>query len=271
MDSHVDYVPALKRLGLTEYEAKVYVNLARGDPKTAGELSFISGVPRTKLYGSLRGLERKGLVKILHDKPERFGASSPSEFLFPLAENSVKDAQDSLEKVQSLVLAYESSKLILGKGISVKTELSVLQGRSAINEGIKRLLLGSSESAAIVASGNGMIRLYRSQAESIERLVSKGVRVRLITHVTPQNLSVAKEMANILQFRSSPKLNFQAFVADSSDIMFVEAVPDDLDDEVGSDVGVISQNPQIISGFSHLYDLIWASLPSAVVALKGTH
>jgi DNA-binding MarR family transcriptional regulator len=53
------------KLGLTEYEARIYSVLVKLGPKKAGEISFFSKVPRPKTYGALRELQRKGLIEVL--------------------------------------------------------------------------------------------------------------------------------------------------------------------------------------------------------------
>jgi len=269
MASPLEYVPALTRLGLTEYEAKVYATLVKTGSRTAGELSFLSGVPRTKLYGSVRGLERKGLVRILRHKPETITAASPNEVLFPLAEKLIKEAEESLEQIQNLALAYESMKLISSRRMFSKTELSTLEGRQTISENVRRLLSGTSESVEMLATANGMVRLYKSHSKIVERISSRGVKVRLIAPVTMQNASVAKEMVAILKFRSLPRVDFEAIVGDSNTIIFFEAMPDDLEEETGNDVGVLSENPQTIKVFKRLYDLVWATLPTATETLRA--
>jgi sugar-specific transcriptional regulator TrmB len=262
MSSIIDFVPALMRFGLTEYEARIYATLAKTGSKTAGELSFLSGVPRTKLYGSVRGLERKGLVKLLHQKPETFAAISPNDILFPLAEKLIKEAEESLEKVQNLSLAYESMKLIAGSRVALKTELSIIEGRQKISDNIINSISRARDSVDIIATANGIIRIYKSHSNAIERAAERGVKVRMIGQVTSQNNSVAKEMSEILQFRSSPKVRLQQVIFDSSDIIFHEAIPDDIEMETGNDVAILSQNPQIIESLKRLYDIVWGSLPT---------
>jgi sugar-specific transcriptional regulator TrmB len=77
-------VVALCRLGLTEYESRIYLALIKLGPRKASELSFFGHVPRTKAYGAIRELERKGLLRVIPGKPELDTPSSPSEFLMPL-------------------------------------------------------------------------------------------------------------------------------------------------------------------------------------------
>jgi len=117
MGLSIDYVPTLKRLGLTEYEAKIYAAVVGAGSKTAGELSFLSGVPRTKLYGSLRSLEKKGLVRTVSRKPETFAANSPNESLLPLAESLVKEAGEGLTNPTAGALA---NAVFHATGVSIK-------------------------------------------------------------------------------------------------------------------------------------------------------
>ena len=58
-------VQSLMKLGLTEYEARIYVVLTKMGPRNASEISFLGKVPRPKTYGAIRGLESKGLLRIV--------------------------------------------------------------------------------------------------------------------------------------------------------------------------------------------------------------
>jgi len=49
-------------LGLSEYEAKIYVSLVEAGQAKARTLSVLSGVPRTKVYSVLKKLIDLGLV-----------------------------------------------------------------------------------------------------------------------------------------------------------------------------------------------------------------
>ena len=77
-------IAAIRRLGLTEYEARIYLNLIRMGPIKASELSFFAQVPRTKTYGAVKLLVQKNLVRIIPGKPELYAAQSPIEGLAPL-------------------------------------------------------------------------------------------------------------------------------------------------------------------------------------------
>ena len=66
-------------MGLSEYEARVYVSLVRIGISGASRLSMESGVPRTKIYSVLRRLVEKGLVMEVPNKPMEFAPISPKK------------------------------------------------------------------------------------------------------------------------------------------------------------------------------------------------
>src|SRR5207237_57431 len=60
-------VQSLMKLGLTEYEARIYVVLTKMGPRNASEISFLVKVPRPKTYGAIRGLESKRLQNLISE------------------------------------------------------------------------------------------------------------------------------------------------------------------------------------------------------------
>lgn len=67
-----DAVDALTRLGLTTYEARVFVALQKLGTGTASEVAAIADVPRSQVYGAADGLEEQGLVDVQQSDPTRY-------------------------------------------------------------------------------------------------------------------------------------------------------------------------------------------------------
>lgn len=78
-DVPVHLLDSLKSLGLTKYEALVYIGLLRTAGATATEVHEISGVPRASVYPVLDRLVQKELVSVSHTTPKtlRCGSSRP--------------------------------------------------------------------------------------------------------------------------------------------------------------------------------------------------
>jgi len=90
-------VEKLQRVGLTEYEARVYLSLLRDHLNSATKLSEKSGVPRTKIYQVLESLEAKGWIRIYSGIPLLFRAVDPRDIF----EKVKKEYGEFLESVQA--------------------------------------------------------------------------------------------------------------------------------------------------------------------------
>lgn len=90
-------VGKMRKIGLTEYEAKAYLGLMKDNLSSAAKLSEKSGVPRTKIYAVLESLKEKGWVRIYSGVPILFRAVGPGEVLSKVKEN-YEDFLDSIGK-----------------------------------------------------------------------------------------------------------------------------------------------------------------------------
>jgi sugar-specific transcriptional regulator TrmB len=83
---------SLKSLGLTKYEALVYIALVRVAGATATEIHELSGVPRASVYPVLDRLIQKNLVSVSNTSPKRFNPVRPDEGVDSLMKSIESDA-----------------------------------------------------------------------------------------------------------------------------------------------------------------------------------
>ena len=91
-----DLLESLRSLGLTKYEALVYIGLLRVAGATATEIHEISGVPRASVYPALDRLAQKELVSVSHTTPKRFDAIPPAQGIENLMRRIEMDAESAL-------------------------------------------------------------------------------------------------------------------------------------------------------------------------------
>ncbi len=72
---------AMREMGLTEYEARVYLALHEAHPANGNQISQRSGVPSAKVYASLRRLLDRGLVSLIDSRPVTYVPLPADEFL----------------------------------------------------------------------------------------------------------------------------------------------------------------------------------------------
>ena len=98
-------VAVLKKLGLTMYEAQVYVTLTSLISSTATEISEKSGIPRSKIYEVLKGLVQKEYVDVEDGRPLTYNVRSPVEVL---SREKTRLNEQIDDTISSLTYVYEN-------------------------------------------------------------------------------------------------------------------------------------------------------------------
>lgn len=96
-------IEGLTRLGLTTYEARVFIGLQKLGSGTASDVADVSEVPRSQVYGAAEALEERGLVETRQSTPTVYRPTDPevarTRLLDQLAETGTKTFE-YLERVQ---------------------------------------------------------------------------------------------------------------------------------------------------------------------------
>ncbi len=256
-------VRALQRLGLTEYESRIYLVLVKMGPIKASEISFFGQVPRTKTYGAIKELERKGLLRILPGKPELCSPASPSEVLMPLVSKYNLDVKDSESVVQALNVAFESSKYVKRDIPKEASDVWHIDGRQNLFNKLNQILNDSRKSIHYCTSAPGLIRAYKAQSEILERAKKQGAVVRILAPISSENSGVAKQLSEVIELKRLDKPFGANFVSvDLRELVIMESRPDDLRTDRGSDLAIWTTNKLIVGLHEQLFDRVWSTLPS---------
>jgi sugar-specific transcriptional regulator TrmB len=144
-ESQADLVAHLQRIGFTQYEARIYITLARTGPLNGNEISQASGVPSSKTYETLRKLLTKGAVTAFPDTAAtRYVAHPPTQILERYRED-VNHTLDQLEVELGRLGAFEAEEQVF----SMRGELSVLARARELLQAEIYLSLWSEELPAL--------------------------------------------------------------------------------------------------------------------------
>ena len=264
MSANESEIAALRRLGLTENESKIYLALLRmGTTKsTSSQLSFFAHVPRTKTYPAVKELERKGLVTITPGKPELFSPCSPMEVLMPIVSRLDQDAKDSEKTVQSLAMAYESSKYVKRNVPKQSEQFWEMKGRQEIFTKLNQLMRDAVRSIDYSTTATGLIRAYKAHADTLEHATKGGAKVRLLSQITSENSSLVTEFREIVDFKpiQDPLTTFVC--VDSKELVVIDSMPEDVRTDRGSDTAVWTTNRLLVELFERLFNDVWQSIPT---------
>jgi sugar-specific transcriptional regulator TrmB len=145
--SERETVEALRTLGLSNYEAGVFVALQQLGSGTAQEVSDLSEVPRSQVYGAADNLADRGLVEIVQSSPKTYRPVELSTARTLLTERLERETSRAFDRLESM-RATETDR-------ADGQDISTLRGRRPIDDRITALVRSADHTVVFVSPTAG--------------------------------------------------------------------------------------------------------------------
>ena len=254
-----------KIFDLNQYEVKVWTALLSRGTSTAGELSNISDVPRSRTYDILESLEKKGFIIMKLGKPIKFVALKPEEVVERVKKNLMVAAQERTKRLEKLkgddVLEELSGLFTKGIKFVEPSDLSgSLKGRQNLYNHLDMMIRDAEKTITIVTTAEGLNRKLEALMPSLEKCKKRGVKIRIAAPIDKNNIKIAKELSKVGEVKNMDKIKARFMLIDSNQLMFML-----LDDEKfhpNYDVGVWINTEFFAQALEQLFDLAWKEMKS---------
>jgi sugar-specific transcriptional regulator TrmB len=200
---------ALKSIGLNLYERKLWVALLSRGVATAGELSEIAKIPRSRAYDVLESLAERGFVIIQNSRPLKYIAVEPKEAFERAKKRILKNAEEMIKKIDEI----KNSKIIdelerlhkEGMKVIEPGELTgAIKGRHILHQQLETLFKNAKKYIAIFAPPETIKELHETHGYLLKKLSSKGVDIKILTHSLP-DMEIVEELKKISEIRKLDK------------------------------------------------------------------
>ncbi|NTV24433.1 MAG: TrmB family transcriptional regulator [Nanoarchaeota archaeon] len=263
-----EFLGKLRRyFNLNLYEVKIWAALLSRGVSTAGELSDIANVPRSRSYDVLESLEKKGFVVMKLGKPIKYIAVPPTEVVERVKKNVRKEADESVKRLENLkstdVLQELTSLHTQGVELIEPSELSgSLRGRHNLYNHLEMTLKEAEKSVIIMTTEQGFLRKVEALAPVFEELTKRGVKVRIGAPITKESEKYVAEISKFAEVRSA-KLKARFIVVDGEEVLFM--VADDKEVHPTYDIGIWVNTPFFAGALQELFDLAWKEMKPVTV------
>jgi len=258
-----EFLSRLRKIfDLNLYEARVWTALLSRGVSTAGELSNIGNVPRSRTYDILESLEKKGFAVMKIGKPIKFIALKPEEVVERVKRNLVAEASEKSKRLEKLkdddVLQELNTLFTDGIKFVEPHELSgSLRGRTNLYNHLDMIARNATKTLTIVTSEDGLNRKVESIKAALEKANKKGVKIRIAAPITKNNIKIAKDLSKIADVRDAD-MKARFIVADNKEAMFM--LLDDIDVHPSYDIGVWINTPFFANSMMQMFDLAWKGM-----------
>lgn len=210
---------ALKGLGLTEYEARVYITLLESGSMTAAEISSISGIPYSRIYEVLARLEKKGWVEALSGRPKLYKPHSPSE-----AVKTVKtELEKQLENYENILI--ERLQPLYEKQISIeRPKVYIIRGIENILARITEMFEGAKKKVMISMSDIN-VEDVKVIEDTLRSLRLRNIKVEILTS-TSSKPEILSKLSRYGEVRVRDRLYGGGVIVDDHEVMLLLAEKD---------------------------------------------
>ena len=262
-----EFLSKLRRyFGLNLYEVKIWSALLSRGVSTAGELSDIGNVPRSRAYDVLESLEKKGFVVMKLGKPIKYIAVEPKEVVERVKKLISEQAENNIQKLKELkennVLTELETLYSQGIDFVEPTDLSgAIRGKHNLYAHLETMVKNAEKSVVIATTSKGVVRKIEALKPTLQKLAKKGVKIRVAAPITKDNMHVLKDLKGIADVKHLDKLNTRFCIIDGKDLMFM--VMNDEDVHPSYDIGIWVTSPFFAGALENMFEHTWKTLDSA--------
>jgi sugar-specific transcriptional regulator TrmB len=155
---------ALRRLGFTDYEARVYAALAVTQPATAYEIAKKAVLPRANVYATLHALQARGAIQPVTENPVRYVPVDPEQFFRGVQRNTSELCEDVVRTLRRSAKSADNAYV------------SIVRGEGDVRHKLTAMIEGARDHIWMKAP----VGLIEPHAAALNDAARRGVMVRLI-------------------------------------------------------------------------------------------
>ncbi|WP_409199223.1 TrmB family transcriptional regulator [Methanospirillum lacunae] len=244
----------LQRLGLTAYEAKAYAVLAQAGTLSPFDLAEESGIPRTKIYDTIRRLEREDLVLVEKGRPSKISAICPTEAI--RGRKAILDAEID-QMTNEFKMNFDKRK-----------EQDI--PRSSIIHGLDNIVVRTADmmrraKASLYLFGT---LYYPEEVEPIRQQIEvvkkRGVIIRISTNnpvlVKKKIVDVSESFSKVINdIQVAPEPFIRTLTIDNKEMLMMFPLPESDQEYRENVIALWIENETVTKAINNVFNITWGN------------
>ncbi len=261
------FMSKLKDFGLNSYEIKIWTAMLSRGISSAGELSDISNVPRSRTYDVLESLEKKGFIVMKIGKPIKYIAIPPAEVIDRVKKDIHDQAMSHIGLIEEIKNdnVLEELNLLYNNGIEIiePSELSgALKNRDNIYQNLNQMVKSAEKSIVIMTTAAGLVRKADALRKNLEKASKRGVSIRIAAPIVKKSQKAAELLQEFAEIRHVDNIKARFIIVDGKQITF--NLMDDEEATPAYDVGIWVNTEFFAGALEKMFDNVWQGKSIAV-------
>jgi len=242
---------ALKELGLSEKEAKVYLAALELGPQPVQEIAKKAGVNRATTYVMIESLTKRGLMSSFDKGKKRFfTAEDPDRLL-----NVIRSEKEELKQKEDLITKMLPELMAVSALSEEHPRVRYFEGREGSRDIMRDIIDSRSKELRVIADLDEFNKLYTKYGFAEERKEMKRRNIVfkeiIVSSFDPESLNVSPPNEDSkMAFVPREKFNFtgELMLYDKKVAMFAYH---------GIVMAVIIESPEINKMIRSIFDVLW--------------
>ncbi len=255
-----DFLKKLKDFGLNTYESKLWTALLSRGISTAGELSDIANVPRSRSYDVLESLEKKGFIVMKLGKPIKYIAVPPEEIVFRVKRKIEEESKAQILSLDELKNSdiLDELKLLHKNGVELIEPgdlTGVIKGRNNLYNHLEATMKSAAKSVSIFTTKEGLLRKFDAFKVVFKKLAEKGISIKIAAPVDEDVSSIVVSLKDCAEIKNLLDVKARYCIVDGKEVTFM--LLDDADVHPSYDCAVWINTPFFAKALQSQFDALW--------------
>jgi len=255
---------ALEDVGLNMYERKIYAALISRGVSTAGELSEMTGVPRSRSYDVLESLAEKGFAILKPSKPMEYVSVPPEEALENTKELHRQELEDKIDKLERFkeTSAVNELQELYDEGVNRVDPADMsgaVKGRYNVHKHVGNMIKSAESEIKVMTTEDGLRNLADNHTDLLDEAAEAGVEVKVVAPVSDENeeaYEAVGEHAEVRHLEGDGKAPSGRFVLVDGDKMALSLTHDET--HPTQDTVFYSDSDHAASeALGPMFDMVW--------------
>ncbi|MEK7559725.1 MAG: helix-turn-helix domain-containing protein [Patescibacteria group bacterium] len=242
----------LKKIGLSQNEAKVYLALLEIGSSTAQTIAQKSELKRPTTYVQLESLMKRGLVSSFERNAKTLFRAEDPEHLHKVLEKEKEEQKLKAEALEQILPGLGNLYLSAGERPRVRF-FEDIEGLKTIQD---EILKTKEKLIKAVTNADDVLKLFPQHAKNyIPKRVQRGIRSKIIYTSSEGDFlkSTDKEMLRESKFIESSKMPFSGDMLTYGQNVVISVVSK-------KQFGIIIESEEIAKSFGAIFDLLWEKI-----------
>ena len=256
MPINEDRLRKMQNLGLTEYQARIYLTLLDLGEAIASQLPSLSRVPRTRIYSTMNQLHEKGLVEIIPEKPTKYVPVPIEAYIEKVAERKRLEASELEMNVDDYSLEFAITPTV---EVEKAGRFEAIYGRRNVRERLSKMYDGAKREILLVGTWASPTRLVRARLPWIEEKSKEGLVLKYAFPVDSTTMDDVKVLEGLTDVRTiDMNLPIYFMVKDSEELLLCHPIPNDEVVHRGDDIAIWTDDEGIVAAMRAIAESIWS-------------